>query len=1050
MNLSRVFILRPVATTLLMIAIVLVGIISFRYLPISALPQVDYPTIQVKTFYPGASPDVMTTAITAPLEFNFGGMTGLEQMVSQSSGGASVITLRFALATDLDEDEQEVQAAITQSNSLLPTDLPSPPVYSKINPADAPVITLGVTSRTMDLVAVQDAISTRLAQKLSQIGGVGSVEVSGGHVRAIRVQLNQRALYAYGLSPDNIRTTIANVNVNSPSGGFDGRLQSTTLREDSQITDPATLANQVVTYLNGAPVRIRDVGRVVVGPENKYLAAWANKTPALVVNVMRQPGANVIKTVDAIKRALPSLTAALPAGIDVTPLSDRTITIRASVNDVEFELGLAVLLVVAVIFVFLRSARATLIPSLSVPLSLIGTLAVMYLLGYSLDNLSLMSLTIASGFVVDDAIVMIENISRFLEEGMEPREAALVGSGQIGFTIVSLTVSLIAVLIPLLFMGDVTGRLFHEFAVVLGVTIVISAVVSLTLVPMLCAKLLRHLPAPEYGDRQAARKSWATRMFDGLIGGYHRALLVVLDNQGVTLVIAAATLAGTVLLYVVIPKGFFPSQDTGLIQGVSIAPQTVSFSAMGALQQRMGAAILTDPEVASVSSFIGIDGTNTTLNQGRFEISLKPRDQRTLSADAIIARLATETANVPGMRLTMQPVQDLTLSTETSAARYQFVLMAPTDAQLAAIAPRVLDALAKRPELADVADDLQGSGRGAMITIDRATAARFGITPATVDNALYDAFGQRQVSTIYTQSSQYRIIQEADPSLGRDLQALNQIYLSASGVTSGTSSGSATGATPTQVPLSAIVSVAVKPMPLLVTHLGQFPATTVSFNLAHGVSLGSAVEAVHATIAGLHLPASAQTSFEGDAASFEGSLSNELYLILAAIAAVYIVLGVLYESFVHPVTILSTLPSAGVGALLALIVAGHDLDIIGIIGIVLLIGIVKKNAIMMVDFALQAERGEGLSPREAIERAALLRFRPILMTTLAAMLGGVPLMIGAGTGSELRQPLGLAIVGGLAVSQILTIFTTPVIYLAFDRIARRLAGRRERPGEVPA
>jgi multidrug efflux pump len=1031
MNPSRPFVLRPVATSLLMVAILLAGFIAFRFLPVAALPEVDYPTIQVTTLYPGASPEVTNSSITAPLERQFGQMPSLNQMISTSSAGASVITLQFDLALPLDIAEQEVQAAINASGNLLPSDLPAPPIYAKVNPADAPIMTLAITSATMPLPAVHDLVDTRVAQKISQLSGVGLVSIAGGQRPAVRVQADPRALAAKGLNIDDLRSTLNNANVNSPKGTFDGPTRSYSINANDQLTDAAQYRDLVIAYRDGAPVRLSDVATVVDGAENASLAAWKGTVPAVILNVQRQPGANVIAVVDSIKAQLPRLRATLPPSVQLSVLTDRTTTIRASVRDVEFELALAVGLVVLVIFLFLRNLPATIIPSLAVPLSLIGTFAAMYLAGFSINNLSLMALTIATGFVVDDAIVMIENIARYIEMGDPPLEAALKGSRQIGFTIISLTVSLVAVLIPLLFMGEVVGRLFREFAITLTVTILISAVVSLTLVPMLCAKILRPSPEAVGGEPARPRFDW----FGPLLASYDRALCWVLDRQGATLLVALATVAVTVLLSVVVPKGFFPVQDTGLIQGISEAPPTISFAAMSERQQRLAAIVLQDPAVESLSSFIGVDGTNSTLNSGRLLINLKPQDQRDADVRTVIRRLNHATRDLPGIRLYMQPVQDLTIDATVSRTQYQFTMEAADPDLLHTWTPKLVEKLNSLPIFEDVASNIEAGGLAAYIEIDRDTAARFGITPATVDNALYDAFGQRIVSTIFTQSNQYRVILEAEPGFQQSLDSLGAIYLPSSG-----------GG---QVPLSAIVTVHEQSVPLLITHLGQFPAATVSFNLAKDASLGEAVEAVKQAEAEIGVPRSIFTAFQGSALAFQAALGNELLLILAAIVTVYIVLGVLYESFIHPITILSTLPSAGLGALLALIVAGAELDIIAVIGIVLLIGIVKKNAIMMIDFALQAERDEGKPPREAIHQACLLRFRPILMTTFAAMFGALPLMLGTGVGSELRHPLGLTIVGGLLVSQVLTLFTTPVIYLAFDGLARRL-GRRNAPADSAA
>jgi multidrug efflux pump len=1022
MNPSRIFILRPVATTLLMVAILVVGLIAYLQLPLSALPEVAYPTIQVQTFYPGASPEVITSAITAPLEKQFGQMPGLNQMSSTSSAGASVITLQFNLTLPIDVAEQEVQAAISAAQNLIPQDLPAPPVYAKVNPADAPVLTLGITSKVMPLTEVQDLADTRIAQKISQLKGVGVVSISGGQRPAVRVVVNPRALAAYGLNLDDLRTTINVANQNGPKGTLDGPARAYTINTNDQIKSPEEYANIIIAYRSGSPVRLQDVATLVAGAENTKLGGWMNGAAALILNVQRQPGANVVDVVNRIHDLLPAIQASLPQGVDVAILTDRTTTIRASIRDVQLEMTLAVILVVLVIYLFLRNVRATLIPSLSVPLSLIGTFAIMYLAGFSLNNLSLMALTIATGFVVDDAIVMIENISRYIEQGERPLEAALKGAGQIGFTIISLTVSLIAVLIPLLFMQDVVGRLFREFAVTLAVTILISAVVSLTLVPMMCANLLKHRPQAQENPQES---DW----FAKLVAWYGHKLNWVLDHQRLTLGVALATLVITAALYVLIPKGFFPDQDTGLIQGVSDATEGVSYAAMAERQQALAAAILKDPDVASLSSFIGVDGNNVTLNSGRFLINLKPRDSRSLTATQVIRRLRNETANIPGITLYMQPVQDLTLDNTISRTQYNFTLESADAKALSTWTPKLVSILRQRPELSDVVSNQEDNGLAVQVTIDRDSAARLGISVGTVDNALYDAFGQRIVSTIFTQSNQYRVILEADPTSYRTVDSLASVYLP-----------SAAGG---QVPLSAIATVTRETRPLLINHLAQFPAVTVSFNLAQGVSLGAAVDAIEQAEQQADIPGSIHTTFQGAALAFRSNLTNELLLLVAAVLVMYIVLGVLYESFIHPITILSTLPSAGIGALLALILAGDDLTIIALIGIILLIGIVKKNAILMIDFAIVAEREQGLSPREAIYQACLLRFRPILMTTVAAMFGALPLMFGTGTGSELRHPLGVSIVGGLLVSQVLTLFTTPVIYLAFDRLAKRMPKSEE-------
>ena len=1027
---SRLFILRPVATTLSMLALVLAGLIAYTLLPVSALPQVDYPTIRVITLYPGASPQVMTSAVTAPLERQFGQMPGLTQMASTSSGGASVLTLRFSLDLSMDVAEQEVQAAINAASNLLPADLPAPPVYNKVNPADTPVLTLAITSKVMPLPQLNELVDTRMAQKISQVSGVGMVSIAGGQRQAVRIKVNPQALAANSLNLSDVRTLISASNVNQPKGNFDGPIRTSMLDANDQLKSAQEYANLILAYSNGAPLRLKDVAQITDGAENDRLAAWANQSQAVLLNIQRQPGANVIDVVDRIKAMLPAITDNLPAGLDVIVLTDRTQTIRAAVTDVQHELVFAVMLVVLVTFVFLRRISATIIPSIAVPLSLIGTFGVMYLAGFSINNLTLMALTIATGFVVDDAIVMLENISRHIEEGATPMQAALKGARQIGFTLISLTLSLIAVLIPLLFMADVVGRLFREFAITLAVAILISLVVSLTLTPMMCARLLKREPQEhEQGRFYRASGAW----IDWLIEVYSRKLQWVLNHQALTLLVAIATMALTVVLYLAVPKGFFPVQDTGVIQGISEAPQSVSFASMSERQQALAEIILKDPAVDSLSSYIGVDGDNATLNSGRMLINLKSHKVRDLTASQVIKRLQPQLDAMADIRLYLQPVQDLTIEDRVSRTQYQFSLSSPDAELLGQWSERLQQALQQRPELTDVASDLQDKGLQVYLAIDRDAASRLGVSVSAITDALYDAFGQRQISTIYTQASQYRVVLQSAYANELGPAALEQIYVKTTD--------------DTQVKLSSLARVEQRQAQLAISHLGQFPAVMMSFNLAPDVSLGAAVEVIEQVQKNIGMPLGVQTRFQGAAEAFQASLSSTLLLVLAAVVTMYIVLGVLYESYIHPITILSTLPSAAVGALLALLLTGNDLGMIAIIGIILLIGIVKKNAIMMIDFALEAERNRGIDPRTAIYEAALLRFRPILMTTLAALFGAVPLMLATGSGAELRQPLGLVMVGGLLVSQVPTLFTTPVIYLYFDRLGRRW-GRK--PDAAPA
>ena len=1081
MSPSKPFILRPVATSLLMAAILLAGFVAYLQLPVSALPEVDYPTIQVVTFYPGASPAVVASAVTAPLERQFGEVPGLNQMTSTSSDGSSVIVLQFSLNLNIDVAEQEVQEGINAAQTYLPADLPTPPIYSKTNPADAPILTLALTSDSIPLSQVEDLADTRFAQKISQLPGVGLVSISGGQKPAVRVRVNPTALSSYGINLEDVRTALQQASLNLAKGNFDGPSQDYQIDANDQLLTSKDFARVIVAYHNGAPVLLSDVANVSDDVENVRQAAWMNDTPAVIVNIQRQPGANIIQVVDRVQRLLPVLRGNLPASIVVSVLTDRTTTIRASVKDVEFELMLTVALVVMVIFLFLRNVSATIIPSIAVPLSLIGTFGVMYLAGYSLNNLTLMALTISTGFVVDDAIVMIENIHRYIEEGEKPMAAALKGSEQIGFTIVSLTISLIAVLIPLLFMGDIVGRLFREFAITLSVTILVSAVVSLTLTPMMCSRLLKHKPASEQGKLYHASE----RVFERIIEFYGRTLQVVLRHQTATLFVAVGTLVFTVVLFMIVPKGFFPVQDTGIIQGISQAPQAISFTAMADLQRKLGQVILKDPAVENLSSFIGVDGTNTTLNSGRILIDLKPLEDRKISASDVIRRLQPELEKVDGITLYMQPVQDLTVEDRVSRTQYQYTLEDPDANELNYWTTKFVDKLKALPELRDVATDQQTQGLAARLVIDRVTASRMGITPQAIDETLYDAFGQRQVSTLYTQLNQYHVVLETMPDFQNNPAKLNDIYVrslsaavaptntgtqvltaaSSSGAASPKASSSASGAggssTPPMVtavngaavPLSTFTHFESGSAPLAVNHQGQFPVVTISFNLAPNASLGDATKAIDNVQHEIGMPLSIQAAFQGTAASFQASLSNEPILILAALVTVYIVLGVLYESYIHPVTILSTLPSAGVGAILALIVCGSELSVVALIGIILLIGIVKKNGIMMIDFALEAERVEGKPAEEAIYQACLLRFRPIMMTTMAALLGGLPLALGTGIGSELRRPLGISMVGGLIVSQVLTLYTTPVIYIFFDRLAQRFSGKHasgRTPEPVPA